>query len=145
MIDDDIGLRITTKRVIAAPELPPAEAHIANDDIVGIDLGGLALDADTIAGCGLPRNSDKGFIDLKTRLKLDDPSDPKNHRAWPTCQKCFAHASRPRVRQGRHLQNAPTTPTGCPRPGPFCPRKRQGGLWWGLCGAREGKGGEEKE
>ena len=74
VVDDDVADRVAAERVVAVGHvrLAAAEPEVADDDVVGVDLGGPPGDADAVAGGGLAGDGDVGGADVDGPVQVDD-------------------------------------------------------------------------
>src|SRR5690606_25180169 len=79
MIDDDIADAISSKGIITTRYVctAPAETHVSDHHIVGVDPEGLACDADTISGCRLACNRNVWSTNNNRTFQLDNPCHVK--------------------------------------------------------------------
>ena len=66
VVNHDVSNGVAAEGVLAVGDqrLAAAEAHVAHDDVVGVDLERLTSDDDAVAGCRLSGNGDIGSADV---------------------------------------------------------------------------------
>ena len=103
VIDDEVAHRIASERIVAVRRLglAAAKTHVPDDDIMGVQLHGVARDADAVAGSGVARDGDVGRADADGGFQANDARDVEDDDARPALLTGVAKASRPAVVQVR--------------------------------------------
>ena len=75
MVNHDVAHGVATEGVLTVSDqrLAAAEAHVAHDDVVGLDLERLTGNDDTLAGSGLSGNGDIRSAHIDRRLQKNQP------------------------------------------------------------------------
>src|SRR6185369_8650827 len=105
MVDNDAADRVPPQRIIPAFQVAAPEAQVAQDHIVGIDLGGFAADANPIAWSRLPGNGHEGLVDRQPVGQGDDAGDAKNDDPRTARCQSFTQAAGSPIRQGGDFVN----------------------------------------
>src|SRR5262249_26392668 len=116
------------ERVVAASEFATAKAHIADDDIVGIDFGRFATNANAIARSGLASDSNERVIDWKPICQRNDPGNPKHDNARFGSSESFGQTAGTAVIERGHFINFSAAATGSNCARAF--RTGKGGDFW---------------
>src|SRR5688572_24930326 len=127
MIQNDVAHRITTQTVVAPLEFAAPKTQIADDDIVRIDLGRFAADANAVTGRCLARDGDERLGDAEAVGESDQAADTKNHDARPAGFERRAEAAGAAVVEGGHLDDPSTATAGSNGAGTFGAGKRGNG------------------
>src|SRR5690348_167009 len=97
--------------------------RLRNVECVGVARS--FLDANSVAGSGLPSDREVRLADLKAGCFNYAPK-AKNHHAWPLCLDGFSQAAWPGVIKIGHHEDFPAASSLGESPVTFGSRKRQG-------------------
>src|SRR5262245_33582038 len=113
MIHNDTAYRVTTKCVVAPSEFATAKAHIAHDDIVGVDFSGFTANANAIAGSGLTSDCNERVIYRKSICERDDSGNTKHNNAQLGDDESFSQTAGSTVSERGDFVNFSASATGC--------------------------------
>src|SRR5262249_62168440 len=103
---------VAAEGVVARFHLAAAEAHVADDDVVRVDLRRRPADADAVAGGRLAGDGDEWLVDLERRLKRDQSGDAEDDRPRPGGVDGGPQAAGAVVLQRRDLEHLPAAAAG---------------------------------
>src|SRR5688572_29223131 len=95
MIDHNIPNWVAANRIVpvAYPGASTAEAHVANNHVVRLQLDGVARDADSVSRRAAAVNGDVRCANADFFFEIDNSGDVKDHDARTACFQRLAKAS----------------------------------------------------
>ena len=110
MVDEDILPGSDRKGIhFFLQGISRAETEVADNHLVRIEIDTLVLDADALAGRGLPGQGDIGVSDFELGLEGNEAGHPEDHNPWPLRFTRRPKAPRPGIIQVGHCDDSSTT------------------------------------
>ena len=107
-----VGLSILDIGLAPVAFVSKAEAHKADNHIVGVDVGGVVLDADAVSGGRLAGNGDVSLGNLEVRRQLDGTGHVKDNGAGAAGLDGCAEGTGSLVIEVGHMDDLSTTAAG---------------------------------
>ena len=140
MVDDDIAkvvaMRIAVHGVVLCFLLVAhATANKAYDDVAGINIKGVVLQADAIAGSSLSQDGDVAIVDFQRTFQLNDARHVEYDDACATGLTGCTQRTGAGVVEVGHMNDLAASTAGC---SPACRTFRSGeSRRCGLCGSQQ--------
>src|SRR5688572_29149671 len=112
MVDDDLVAIAAKAILLLAALIAGTETHIPDDEVRGVEIDLVILDANAIAGRGLAGDGEIGVANLEFRFERDSARNAEDHEARPLGLDGRAKAARPTVIEIRNLDRPPAAPAG---------------------------------
>src|SRR5205823_4323606 len=113
VVNDDVAAFATKAILLFTGFVARTETHVSNDQIMGIEVDLVILDADSITGRGLACNRKVRVSDLKFRLQRDRSRDAEDNSTRSFGLACCPETARTVILQiGDFNYFSPTPPDG---------------------------------